>query len=163
MQVLPFGTAASELVGDQGGEGAWIVVALGGRDDLLPCAPDDVEIEQIVRIDIASLTRQDFPEDGGAIAGRFGASERDRQRMSANLGIGVVHLLEHAQVGGMVGDREEVERRLEAHLDSGRVGQRFSPGEPVSVVRVVAGAVDVGVEGVLRVDVKVAEVSVASR
>ena len=63
----------------------------------------------------------------------------------------------------MVGDREEVERGLEAHLDSGCVGQRFALGVPVGVVRIVAGAVDVGVEGVLRVDVKVAEVGVSSR
>ena len=162
MQVLPCGTAGSELVGDEGGERAWIVVALSGRDDLPPCALYDAEIEQVVRIDIASLTRHHFPENGGAIVGRLGAPKCDRQRMPANRGIGVVHLLEHAQVGGVVGDREEVERRLEAHFDSGRVGQRFAPGEPVGVVRIVAGAVDVGVEGVLRVDVKVAEVGVSS-
>ena len=163
MQVFPSGTGGSELVGDEGGESAWIVVALCGRDDLPPCAPYDAEIEQVVRIDVSSLTRQHFPENGDAIVGGFGAPEGDRQRMPANAGIGVVHLLEHAQVGGMVGDREEVERGLEAHLDSGCVGQRFALGVPVGVVRIVAGAVDVGVEGVLRVDVKVAEVGVSSR
>ena len=83
--------------------------------------------------------------------------------MLAHRGVRVVHLLEHAQIGGVVGDGQEVERRLQAHLDTGRVHQGFALGESVGVVGIVAGAENVRVERVLRMDVDVAEVRVASR
>ena len=136
---------------------------LGGLHDLLPGTPDDVEIEQVVGVNVAPFARQYLLEHGAAIRRRRGIPQGDREGVLADRGVRVVHLLEHAQVGGMVGNRQEVERRLQAHLDSGRVRERFSPGEPVGVVRIGARAEDVGVEGVLRVDVDVAEVGVARR
>ena len=163
MQVLAPGASGGELVGDEGREVAGIVVPLGSLHDLLPGTLDDAEIEQVVGVDVAPFARQHFLEHRAAVRRRRGAPQRDREWMLAHCRVRVVHLLEHAQVGGVVGDRQEVERRLEAHLDTGRVRQRLALGVSVGVVGVVAGAEDVGVERVLGVYVNVAEVGVAYR
>ena len=61
----------------------------------------------------------------------------------------------------MIGHRQEVERagpKLEAK--AARMVDRFSAREPVGVVRIGADAEQVGVDGVPRVDVEIAEVGV---
>lgn len=163
MQVLAPAASGGELIADEGREVAGIVVPFGSLHDLLPGARDDVEIEQVVRFDEAPFPWQHFLEHGAAIRRRCGIPQGDREGMPADRRVRVVHLLEHAQIGRMVGNREKVERRFQAHLDAGRVRQRFSLGEPVGIVGIGAGAEDVGVERVLRMDVNVAEVGVADR
>lgn len=163
VEVLAPAAAGGELVADEGGEVAGVVVSLGRFHDLLPGGFDDVEIEQVVRVDESPFAGQHLLEHGTAVRRRRGAPQGDRERMLAHGGVRVVHLLEHAQIGGVVGDGQEVERRLQAHLDAGRVHQGFALGESVGVVGIVPGAEDVRVERVLRVDVDVAEVRVPNR
>ena len=75
--------------------------------------------------------------------------------------LGVHDRGQHAEEAGVVGDRVEVERRVEPDLEAGGVGQRSALRVAVGVVGGGAGAVEERVVGEVGVGVEVAEVGVA--
>ena len=164
VQVLVLG-AAGELVADEGREAARLVVALGRRDGLLPGGAHDVQVEQALAI------AEGVRPDGGVGCRPLRAPQRTgrdvlRERrvgMARDLLPGIQHRRQHAEEAGVVGDRVEVQRRVEPDLESGRVGQGLSLRVAVGVVGGGPGAVEERVVREAGVRVEVAEIGGAQR
>ena len=162
VQVLVLG-AAGELVADEGGEDARLVVALGGVDGLAPGRAKHIGIGRHVALTEGVRAylalglspgrprqrpgRDSVHELGGRVA-------RGRLRW-------IDHRRQHAQEAGVVGDRVEIQRRIELDLEAGRMGQRLALRVAVGVVGRGPGAVEEGVVREVGVRVEVAEVGIA--
>ena len=142
VQVLEFGAGRGVLVADERGELAGLVVALGGLDDLAPGASHHVQVEQIVGLLLlgAADERQNGLKGLADLLGRLGVAQVGGNLMLACLGGLVKHLRQHAQVGGVVGHRLEVQGFVHLHFETFRVGQRTALGEGVGVIGSGPGA-----------------------
>ena len=164
VQVLVLG-AARELVGDEGGEAARLVVALGRGNGLAPRGADDVEVQQPLPV------AQGVGTDLAVRLSPVRPGERSRPDRGHQLGRGVGrdgllrihHRGEHPEEAGVIGHRVEVERRVEPDLEPRRMGQRLAPRVTVGVVRCGARPVEERVVGEVRMDVEVAEIGVPQR
>ena len=151
------------LVPDERRERPGVVVSLGGIDGPLPGGSHGAGGGFESRQPLAAA-------DGRAqrrlplfrVEGIGVLEQAPGERVCMQRVVRVVQRPQDAQVRGVVGDAEEVERpAAELHLVTQRMGDGFSFRVPVGIVRRRAHAEAVGVEGVDRVDVEVAEQGLA--
>ena len=179
------GRGRRPLVGDERREGARIVVALGGHDDVLPSRAVRAVVERGERA--GRVVRHPRPEPLPRTRGyRPDTSRRPAERPVAGLLRPVVEVLravdvveglgarqlagpalrvrprgDDAQEDAVVGDAEKVEGLAQPHLVAEGIGDGLALGVAIALVRRHRRTEAVRVKGVTAVDVQVAEVDVA--
>ena len=145
------------LVRDEGGELAGTIVALGGGDDLGPGALAVVVVSER----LGERARLGVIAAPGRGQGRV--EEAERRRFFVPRMLRIQQRRHGAEIRRVIGDRVEVERFVETHLEAGRVHQCAPGGEAVGIVRAAAGGEGERVERETGVHVEVAEIGVPFR
>ncbi len=160
MEVAHFGKRR-ELVSDKAREPAWIVVALGASYRVAPRGRARRQAREL-RQPLATRETVGKAREGSEHSVALGGKQLACVRDFRILGAWRVDRGQHAQVFGVIGDRQKIERtRGQTQLESHRMPDRRAFRVAVGVVRCRANIEDVRVERIARVQMKIAEVHVA--